>query len=84
MPVMPLTKSIIIFKDTATEDEIQDLMEQVKEQGGHITNTYDILFKGFAAVLSGAHLNQLQSLARSRDSTIDYIESDGTVTTFTE
>jgi len=80
MNLMPQTKSIIIFKASATTEEVHNLMEEVKQNGGYITNVYDSLFKGFAAVMSEEHLRALQ--ANLRGSAIDYIESDGTVTTF--
>lgn len=76
------TKSIVVFKESASMDDVYALIEQVKEQGGYVSNVYDAIFKGFAAVIEDDHLRSLQSLARVRGSTIDYIESDGVVTTF--
>ncbi|RDB16740.1 hypothetical protein Hypma_002575 [Hypsizygus marmoreus] len=77
-------KVIVIFKDFATRDEIHDLMESIKDHGGRITNVYRDLFKGFAAVVSHASLLRLESLARIRDTPIDYVETDEGVTSFVE
>ncbi|KAF5385745.1 hypothetical protein D9615_002513 [Tricholomella constricta] len=71
--IMSQTRSIIVFKDAATADEVKDVMEQVKQQGGRITNVYDAIMKGFAADVPNEYLHTLQSLSRIRGSAIDYI-----------
>ncbi|GLB37105.1 hypothetical protein LshimejAT787_0401560 [Lyophyllum shimeji] len=79
---MSQSRSIIVFKESASMEDVRHLMDEVKQNGGHITNVYDSLFKGFAAVMSDTQLHTLQSAAKFRSSVIDYIESDGIVTTF--
>ncbi|KAG6842092.1 hypothetical protein C0991_002746 [Blastosporella zonata] len=67
--------SIIIFKDSASPEEIAAVMEQVRQAGGQIINTYNSVIKGFAATLSESHLQALRSITRSPNSAIKYIGS---------
>ncbi|KAF9461282.1 hypothetical protein BDZ94DRAFT_1264093, partial [Collybia nuda] len=73
--------SIIVFKDSVTNDEMEDVIENMRAAGAHITNIYKEIYKGFAATMSNIQLSRLQELT-GKDSLIDYIESDGVVTTF--
>ncbi|KAG5645201.1 hypothetical protein DXG03_006719 [Asterophora parasitica] len=70
---MTATRTIVVFKDTATTAQIQDLIAQVKQQGGRITNVYDVIFKGFAAEIPEGFRRNLESVARIRGNPIDYI-----------
>jgi len=72
-------KYIVIFKDSATPDDIQRYADGVQQDGGgEIVHRYDTILKGFAATMSESHLSSLQSNLQS--SPIDYIEEDGVVT----
>jgi len=72
-------KYIVVFKDSATEDDIERYADGVEHDGGgEIIHRYDTILKGFAATMSETHLNTLQSNLQS--SPIDYIEEDGVVT----
>ncbi|KIM78928.1 hypothetical protein PILCRDRAFT_824052 [Piloderma croceum F 1598] len=72
-------KYIVIFKDSATKDDIERYADGVQQDGGgKVVHRYDTILKGFAATMSESHLSALQSNLQS--SPIDYIEEDGVVT----
>jgi len=80
LDLLPLTMTqnfIVTFKDDASEQKIADVKEQIKENGGQITQEYTLI-KGFAASIPDAFLSNLQSLHAD---VIDAIEPDGKVTT---
>ncbi|KAG8949102.1 hypothetical protein FRC04_009048 [Tulasnella sp. 424] len=66
---------IVVFKDNATQDQIEQYAEQVNKGGGEVTARYDAVFKGFAAKLTD---NQLQSF--KGNDIVKYIEPDQTIT----
>jgi len=72
---MSTANYIVIFKPTATEEQISQYARRISTSGGQIGHRYDIL-KGFSATLRPEHLRSLQA-----DDIIDYIEPDQTVTT---
>jgi len=73
-------KYIVIFKDSATPEQIQQYVDGVqKSDGGNVIHRYDSILKGFAATIPPSFLASLQS--NLQDSPIDYIEEDSTVTT---
>ncbi|KAF8637049.1 hypothetical protein AX16_010904 [Volvariella volvacea WC 439] len=68
---------IVVFKDSATEAQIQEYVNRVNNSGGAVSHTYDVPgLKGFAATIPDSFLENLQS-----DSVIDYVEPDQIVTT---
>ncbi|KAF8342120.1 uncharacterized protein EI90DRAFT_3032186 [Cantharellus anzutake] len=69
-------KFIVVFKDSATKEEIEQYAEKVNNNGGEVTNRYDGVLNGFAAKLTPQLASSFQG-----DSIIDYIEPDGIVTT---
>jgi predicted enzyme related to lactoylglutathione lyase len=69
-------KYIVVFKESASVDDIKRYMDRVNAEGGSVTNVYDTVLKGFAATIPDSFLQNLQG-----DDLIDYIEPDGVVTT---
>ncbi|KAF8648753.1 hypothetical protein AX16_006194 [Volvariella volvacea WC 439] len=67
---------IVVFKDEVSPEAIEDYARRVRTSGGEVTHHYDLVFKGFSAVIPDSFLSALRS-----DSFIDYIEPDGVVTT---
>ncbi|KAG8896468.1 hypothetical protein FRC01_011792 [Tulasnella sp. 417] len=66
---------IVVFKDTATQEQIDNYVQHVNTGGGEVTNRYDAVLKGFAAKLTPNLLSNFQG-----DDIIDYIEPDQIVT----
>ncbi|KAG8983127.1 hypothetical protein FRB90_006294 [Tulasnella sp. 427] len=64
-------KYIVVFKDSATQEQIEQYAEEVNNGGGEVTARYDTVIKGFAAYLTGSQLQNFQG-----DDIIDYIEPD--------
>ncbi|KAG8941814.1 hypothetical protein FRC03_003935 [Tulasnella sp. 419] len=62
---------IVVYKDSATKDQIQKHISQVEKDGGEIGHRYDAVFKGFSAKMKPECLQSLQG-----DDAIDYIEPD--------
>ncbi|KAH8083775.1 protease propeptide/inhibitor [Cristinia sonorae] len=73
-------KYIVMFKDSATEADIQKYAQDIGSNGGAIHNTYDSVVKGFSASIPEAYFQTLQASLGS-NSPIDIIEPDGIVTT---
>ncbi|KAG8882783.1 hypothetical protein FRB99_004637 [Tulasnella sp. 403] len=71
-------KYIVVFKEHVSKDQVQEYARQIDNNGGEVTQHYDIL-NGFAAKIPDAHLSNLQSL--QGNDIIDYIEPDQVVTT---
>ncbi|RDB16741.1 Serine proteinase inhibitor IA-2 [Hypsizygus marmoreus] len=69
-------KYIVVFKDSATTEQIDQYVEKVNSNGGEVANRYDAVLKGFAATIPDHFLASLQG-----DDIIDYIEPDSIVTT---
>ncbi|GLB37106.1 putative proteinase A inhibitor 1 [Lyophyllum shimeji] len=69
-------KYIVVFKEHATQDQIDEYANKVNTSGGSVTNRYDNVLKGFAAAIPDTFLQSLQG-----EDIIDYIEPDGVVTT---
>jgi hypothetical protein len=69
-------KYIVVFKDHATQEQIDTCANNVNNNGGGVTQRYDSVLKGFAAVIPDSFFGQLQA-----DDLIDYIEPDSVVTT---
>jgi len=72
---------IVVFKSTATQEDIDKYIDTVKSDGGQVGHKYDTVMKGFSATLSESALNKLTSFQAQEDSVIDFIEPDGEVTT---
>ncbi|KAJ8514448.1 hypothetical protein ONZ45_g8013 [Pleurotus djamor] len=66
-------KFIVVFKEHATPEQIQEYVDKVNSTGGKVTNNYG---SGFAAELEPSHLTNFQG-----DDIIDYVEPDSIVTT---
>ncbi|KAG8983126.1 hypothetical protein FRB90_006293 [Tulasnella sp. 427] len=69
-------KFIVVFKESATQEQINEYAEQVNSNGGKVTNHYGTVLKGFAAELTESQFQNFQG-----NDIIDYIEPDGVVTT---
>jgi len=73
-------KYIVVFKDTATDDEITQYVDQVNNNGGTVSNRFESSLKGFAAAIPDQALNSLQA-SITDGGPIESIEADGIVTT---
>ncbi|KAF8070181.1 protease propeptide/inhibitor [Lyophyllum atratum] len=73
---MSQNRYIVVFKDNATQEQINAYANNVDSNGGTVMNRYSDALKGFAAVIPEQFLQSLQG-----DDIIDYIEPDGVVTT---
>ncbi|KIO25923.1 hypothetical protein M407DRAFT_243920 [Tulasnella calospora MUT 4182] len=69
------TACIVVFKDHATQDQIDRYAEQINGGGGAVTARYDSVLKGFAATLTASQLQSFQG-----DDIIQYIEPDQVIT----
>ena len=69
-------KYIVVFKDSATEKDIDSHIQHVKDAGGEVGHRYDSVMKGFSASLPEQLLSSFQG-----SDIIDYIEPDQVVTT---
>ncbi|KAG8863559.1 hypothetical protein FRB96_008299 [Tulasnella sp. 330] len=67
---------IVVFKNTATKDQIDNYEAKVNSSGGEVTRRFDTGMNGFAAMIPDSFLTKLQA-----DSIIDFIEPDSIVTT---
>ncbi|KAJ3517215.1 hypothetical protein NLJ89_g656 [Agrocybe chaxingu] len=76
-PTNAPAKYIVVFKDSATPQQIDEYVKEVSKNGGEVTYRYDIL-NGFAAAIPDHFLASLQASA-----IIHYIEPDSVVTTQT-
>ncbi|THG98070.1 hypothetical protein EW026_g4055 [Hermanssonia centrifuga] len=72
------SKYIVVFKKSASQEEVQKYADEVNANGGSVTNVYDSVLKGFSAAIPDGFLSQLQSL--QGNGVIDYIEPDSVVT----
>ncbi|KZV95114.1 hypothetical protein EXIGLDRAFT_735897 [Exidia glandulosa HHB12029] len=72
---------IVVFKKSASAEQVEEYVNQVSSGGGEVTHRYDAVFKGFAAKLTDTQLQSFQANVAATDSPIDYIEADGVVTT---
>ncbi|KAJ7287537.1 hypothetical protein C8J57DRAFT_1284212 [Mycena rebaudengoi] len=77
---MSAGRFIVMFKSTATPEQIAKFAETVSTDGGQVTHNYDII-KGFAANLNEKTLQSFQSSLQAPDNIIETIEADGVVTT---
>jgi len=66
---------IVVFKDKATKEEIDQYVKEVNGTGGQVGHRYENVIKGFSAKLVESQVNSLKANA-----IIDYIEPDQTVT----
>jgi hypothetical protein len=73
-----MSNYIVVFKDSATTDEIEKQIEMINNTGGKILVRYSTILKGFTATLTPESLSSLQSLVG--DGIIEYIEPDSVVT----
>jgi len=67
---------IVVFKDSATQQQINDYANSIDSNGGRVGHRYDSVLKGFSATITNEQLNSFQG-----DDIISYIEPDGVVTT---
>jgi hypothetical protein len=72
-------KYIVVFKDSATEQQIQNYVDQINNGDGKVLHRYDTVLKGFSASLSDNYVSTLKSNLVAGP--IDYIEEDGILTT---
>jgi len=68
-------KFIVVFKDTATKEQIHKCAQDVDQNGGKVRDHFDLL-NGFSATIPTSFLNQLWGFEG-----VDYIEPDGVATT---
>jgi len=73
-----LQKYIVVFRDDTSKEVIENVINQINDTGGEVTNRFNSIMKGFSAKLSDV---QLQSLDSLQGGVIEYIEPDGIVTT---
>ncbi|KAI0032244.1 protease propeptide/inhibitor [Vararia minispora EC-137] len=71
-------KYIVVFKKGTPKDVIDKQIEDVKNQGGTITNRFDSILLGFSADMPANVVANLQNNLQSNG--IDYIEPDQVVT----
>ncbi|KAF5320931.1 hypothetical protein D9619_001802 [Psilocybe cf. subviscida] len=70
-------KYIVVFKDEATPQQVEQYVKDVNNNGGHVSQRYDGgILNGFAASIPDSFLSHLQS-----SDAVAYIELDGVVTT---
>ncbi|KAJ7072331.1 hypothetical protein C8F01DRAFT_1361715 [Mycena amicta] len=67
---------IILFKDTATDEQIEEYKRKASAGGGEVTQSYDII-KGFAATLKPETFAEFTNFQAEPNSIIDAIEPDG-------
>ncbi|KAI0341910.1 hypothetical protein BDW22DRAFT_1429429 [Trametopsis cervina] len=72
-------KYIVVFKNSATPEEINKYAEDVNQNGGSVKNVWHSGLKGFSAEITPEYFTSLQSL--TGNGPIDYIEEDSVVTT---
>ncbi|KAK7692622.1 hypothetical protein QCA50_004255 [Cerrena zonata] len=72
-------KYIVVFKDSASQAQIDKYAQDVESNGGNVGHKYDSALRGFSAAIPDAFLQTLQAQGLA-DGIIDYIEPDGTVT----
>ncbi|TFK54335.1 protease propeptide/inhibitor [Heliocybe sulcata] len=70
---------IVVFKQSASQEEIDKYAQDINSNGGEIKDRYDSIMKGFSATIPAQFLLQMQNSLQ--DGPIDYIEPDGVVTT---
>jgi len=76
LTTMSSGKYIVVFKESATDQQIQNYVHSIESEGGEVGHRYESIMKGFSATIPNSLLSNLQS-----DSIIDYIEPDGVITT---
>jgi len=69
-------KYIVVFKDSATDADIDKYVNEVHSNGGSVGHRYNSVLRGFSAAIPDSYFMQLQT-----NPVIDYIEPDGVVTT---
>ncbi|OCH95079.1 protease propeptide/inhibitor [Obba rivulosa] len=69
---------IVVFKDSVTQDKIDQYANDVHSNGGQVSRKFTSLLKGFSAEIPETYLTQLKSFG---EGDIDYIEPDSVVTT---
>ncbi|KAF9049727.1 protease propeptide/inhibitor [Panaeolus papilionaceus] len=69
-------KYIVVFKDHATQEQIDDYVKQVTHNSGEVTHHYDTVLKGFAAEIPDNIINSFEA-----SEIIEYVEPDGIMTT---
>lgn len=71
-------KYIVVFKKQVTQDQVDQYIAEVNNNGGKVTQRFDgSVLLGFAAHIPDEHLLSLKSL----EGIVDYIEPDQPVTT---
>jgi len=71
-------KYIVIFKEDATQAQIDKCADEVtRSGGGKVEHKYDSIMKGFSATLSENYVSGLQN--NLVDNGIEYIEEDSVV-----
>ncbi|KIY44500.1 hypothetical protein FISHEDRAFT_77422 [Fistulina hepatica ATCC 64428] len=66
---------VVVFKDTATDDDVEAAAAEVLANGGVLYHMFMPLLKGFSAYLPPTQFYRLQS-STGPDGLVDYIESD--------
>ncbi|KAG8902878.1 hypothetical protein FRB99_004006 [Tulasnella sp. 403] len=62
---------IVVFKDHATHQQIDEYCDRVNNTGGQVKHRYKDILKGFSAKMELHHLQSLQG-----DDIIAYVEPD--------
>ncbi|CCM05723.1 uncharacterized protein FIBRA_07955 [Fibroporia radiculosa] len=63
-------KYIVVFKDHVTADQVANYARDVDNNGGHVSQSFEPLLKGFSATLPEEYFNRFQSL---QGDVVDYI-----------
>ncbi|TFK64525.1 hypothetical protein BDN72DRAFT_846511 [Pluteus cervinus] len=74
-------KYIVVFKKSATPDQIQEYVDSVNSNGGRVKDIWTNPLKGFSAEIPDSFVQSLQAKAFSNEDIVDYIEEDQVVTT---
>jgi len=67
---------IVVFKDSATDDQIQRYVNDLQNNGGEVTQEFGVM-KGFTARIPDSYI---QSFQADFEGIIDSVEQDSVVT----
>ncbi|KAF8973292.1 hypothetical protein BDZ97DRAFT_1912844 [Flammula alnicola] len=71
-----IMKYIVVFKDNVTEEQIEQYVKDINNNGGEVVHRYNSILNGFSAAIPDHFLSSLQG-----SDIIEYIEPDSVVTT---
>ncbi|KAI9508210.1 hypothetical protein F5148DRAFT_1284298 [Russula earlei] len=77
--LIPCQEYIVVFKDTASQETINEQADQITKHGGSVTLKFDTVLRGFAAQIPPDYLLFLQNCLAEGDSQIAYIGKAGVI-----